>query len=83
MPSSSHFHLHLHLIPRTNILGTFLREYKSLEPDSCDVISTIIAYDIYKISGRPNFPSQYKYDRRNPEHQYNALQLMNYLRANI
>ena len=52
----SPYHLHLHLIPRTQKLRALLRTG-----------TDIIAYDIYKVSKAPTFPAEYKVDEPRAE----------------
>ena len=55
----SPYHLHIHLIPRTQKMDALLRQSDG---------SQIIAWDIYKISATANCPSDYSVDDARAEH---------------
>ena len=75
-PTPSLYHLHIHLIPRTKRLGDLLRQYTN---DS----SSILAWDIYKLSRhRDTFPYDYQIHPIH-EHEEKIISLMTYLRQRL
>jgi diadenosine tetraphosphate (Ap4A) HIT family hydrolase len=73
--SSDKYHLHIHLIPRTEKLGDLLREE-----------GKVIAWNIYKLS-KPNksneFPPEYMAQPENDEDRRKVEALMTYLRGQL
>jgi diadenosine tetraphosphate (Ap4A) HIT family hydrolase len=81
-PNPSPYHLHIHLIPRTEAFDEFLRVTKD------DGSSTIVAWDIYKLrqklESHQNSSQQYlqKYLLKEGEGE-DSKNLMKYLKSNL
>jgi diadenosine tetraphosphate (Ap4A) HIT family hydrolase len=82
-PKPTSFHLHMHLIPRTKLLDRLLRESPQPGSDPTTTSSTIVAWNIYRVTKYIDFPSEYRYDRRREEDKPKVYDLMNYLRSRL
>jgi diadenosine tetraphosphate (Ap4A) HIT family hydrolase len=82
-PTPTSFHLHIHLIPRTQCLDRLLREKTQPGSNPATTSSTIVAWNIYRVTKYTDFPSEYRYDRRRAEDKPKVCGLMNYLRSRL
>ena len=82
-PDPTSFHLHIHLIPRTQQLDRLLRECRRSDSNPSIITSTIIAWNIYKVTRHCDFPAEYRYDKTNDEDKRKAIDLMKFLRRQL
>ena len=82
-PKPTSFHLHIHLIPRAQRLDGLLRECRRSGSSPITYSSTIVAWNIYKVTKCKDFPSEYRYNRSNDEDKEKVSSLMDYLRSRL
>ena len=82
-PTPTGFHLHIHLIPRTERLGKLLRECQQSPSDPKIKHSSIFAWGIYRVTRHCDFPDEYRYNRRIESDRKKALELLNFIRDSL
>jgi diadenosine tetraphosphate (Ap4A) HIT family hydrolase len=82
-PDPTPYHLHIHLIPRTQSMDTLLRKCKWTDSEQAFYSSTIVAWNIHKITEHDDFPTEYICHGNEERDERKVQQLMTDLQSQL